>query len=101
MVLFCKGEDGIREGQVNGVKMCALSIVVDTYRGSVFFFSSKKRHTKAYGDWSLDVCFSDLFLSPYYFFFFSPISNINSPVGSSYERREGKVCRSRWSPHHL
>src|SRR5207248_5043230 len=25
-----------------------------------FFFSSKRRHTRSYGDWSSDVCSSDL-----------------------------------------
>src|SRR5207248_5421613 len=26
----------------------------------VFFFSSRRRHTRSYGDWSSDVCCSDL-----------------------------------------
>src|SRR5207248_7762757 len=26
-----------------------------------FFFSSRRRHTRSYGDWSSDVCSSDLF----------------------------------------
>src|SRR5207248_5727541 len=29
-----------------------------------FFFSSRRRHTRSYGDWSSDVCSSDL-LSPW------------------------------------
>src|SRR5207248_5201111 len=30
-------------------------------RGAVvFFFSSRRRHTSSYGDWSSDVCSSDL-----------------------------------------
>src|SRR5256885_12804772 len=28
---------------------------------SVFFFSSRRRHTRLQGDWSSDVCSSDLF----------------------------------------
>src|SRR5207248_4356859 len=28
--------------------------------GGVFFFSSRRRHTRSYGDWSSDVCSSDL-----------------------------------------
>src|SRR5207248_4976315 len=28
--------------------------------GSSFFFSSRRRHTRSYGDWSSDVCSSDL-----------------------------------------
>src|SRR2546426_1978939 len=97
---------------------------------SFFFFSSRRRHTRLQGDWSSDVCSSDL----------SPGSTITMPkryvrlagtratgrsfddrVGStaqilalrhldraalkhqvirSEERRVGKECRSRWSPYH-
>src|SRR5207248_3781120 len=28
----------------------------------IFFFSSRRRHTRSYGDWSSDVCSSDLVL---------------------------------------
>src|SRR5437867_13169175 len=28
----------------------------------IFFFSSRRRHTRSYGDWSSDVCSSDLSL---------------------------------------
>src|SRR5207248_8186070 len=34
--------------------VCVLSIFV------LFFFSSRRRHTRSYGDWSSDVCSSDL-----------------------------------------
>src|SRR6266516_5178464 len=27
---------------------------------AIFFFSSRRRHTRSYGDWSSDVCSSDL-----------------------------------------
>src|SRR5207248_6820728 len=30
-----------------------------------FFFSSRRRHTRSYGDWSSDVCSSDLFHAQY------------------------------------
>src|SRR6266705_2796088 len=30
---------------------------------SLFFFSSRRRHTRSYGDWSSDVCSSDLMTS--------------------------------------
>src|SRR5207248_7489227 len=30
-----------------------------------FFFSSRRRHTRSYGDWSSDVCSSDLQLDDY------------------------------------
>src|SRR6266581_5750283 len=77
-----------------------------------FFFSSRRRHTRWTGDWSSDVCSSDLRgrrarggwrrrrarrcrettrrrrASP------------GGPRGRSEERRVGKECRSRWSPSH-
>src|SRR5437867_1847631 len=31
-----------------------------TANGRLFFFSSRRRHTRSYGDWSSDVCSSDL-----------------------------------------
>src|SRR2546430_10113158 len=96
----------------------------------VFFFSSRRRHTRFDCDWSSDVCSSDLILfrstagaaalvdrfvqtsparlpttteAPL------PTSRLRmSPVGfaavgrrtRSEERRVGKECRSRWSPYH-
>src|SRR5256885_8539602 len=96
----------------------------------VFFFSSRRRHTRLQGDWSSDVCSSDLVGAP---FADLPaetkdgtqmllLGNIEFPqeaeqlsergangVGlyrteflylRSEERRVGKECRSRWSPYH-
>src|SRR3712207_7040247 len=79
-----------------------------------FFFSSRRRHTRYWRDWSSDVCSSDLsFVDPY-----DPIFHAgnaytgmmkgaagNQKLGSvngirSEERRVGKECRSRWSPYH-
>src|SRR5256885_7863084 len=94
-----------------------------------FFFSSRRRHTRLQGDWSSDVCSSDLFArqwigslpkqgGPFY-----ELSSLKtalrakgrihlvrsyvftdrpSDMGStrSEERRVGKECRSRWSPYH-
>src|SRR3989454_8248861 len=31
---------------------------------TIFFFSSRRRHTRLQGDWSSDVCSSDLFEAP-------------------------------------
>src|SRR2546426_4773241 len=77
-----------------------------------FFFSSRRRHTRLQGDWSSDVCSSDLSVrgtwtpatagSPAEF---SPLSPLTSEIqvyvaGRSEERRVGKECRSRWSPYH-
>src|SRR5207248_8517079 len=79
-----------------------------------FFFSSRRRHTRSYGDWSSDVCSSDLPYAgrkkhkrhPHY-----PravgvpgrqAGHQRRGIGSlsgrtrSEERRVGKECRSRW-----
>src|SRR5436189_4515865 len=74
-----------------------------------FFFSSRRRHTRYIGDWSSDVCSSDLASSrtatrkPS-----SPSRTANAPAIHEYhavgnrseERRVGKECRSRWSTYH-
>src|SRR5690348_18496221 len=74
-----------------------------------FFFSSRRRHTRWTGDWSSDVCSSDLAQRP---------ERRRGPgyravvrgrprrhrfgrdhgPDRSEERRVGKECRSRWSP---
>src|SRR3712207_8034612 len=89
-----------------------------------FFFSSRRRHTRYWRDWSSDVCSSDLpgalarqavevlaasisthegpvavragqsWLRRY-----QPLS-VEEPAERSEERRVGKECRSRWSPYH-
>src|SRR3712207_6914515 len=96
----------------------------------VFFFSSRRRHTRYWRDWSSDVCSSDLYLkegaqfvaifgvatslvfSCFALFFVlrgdGPIDFavnwIDLGEGGSFqrseERRVGKECRSRWSPYH-
>src|SRR3712207_7505081 len=88
-----------------------------------FFFSSRRRHTRYWRDWSSDVCSSDLvgqspLLGPR-----APLRRLveadepmslvlYGPPGTgkttlahvislrSEERRVGKECRSRWSPYH-
>src|SRR5436853_811889 len=74
----------------------------------VFFFSSRRRHTRCLSDWSSNVCSSDLWHNN----FGHPMShgcvNLRTPEAEwlymwaprSEERRVGKECRSRWSPHH-
>src|SRR5256885_2547436 len=44
------------------VQMCAIPIsMLDAHRFlKCFFFSSRRRHTRLQGDWSSDVCSSDL-----------------------------------------
>src|SRR5256885_2901013 len=94
-----------------------------------FFFSSRRRHTRLQGDWSSDVCSSDLGVSnaivdPDLFERFRLViteeaflliegqvqnsdgvvlikaRDIKPLVHRSEERRVGKECRSRWSPYH-
>src|SRR5256886_10133657 len=96
---------------------------------SVFFFSSRRRHTRFDCDWSSDVCSSDLgtplqrfeFTSPrmgtmFFITLYAPgkpaaetatmaaferVGAIEDTMSDrSEERRVGKECRSRWSPYH-
>src|SRR3712207_7544288 len=95
---------------------------------SAFFFSSRRRHTRYWRDWSSDVCSSDLPLIikardfirtqlrkfqylddngqfqilPEYpkFAWFEGVVNAVTHRDRSEERRVGKECRSRWSPYH-
>src|SRR3712207_9119495 len=84
----------------------------------VFFFSSRRRHTRYWRDWSSDVCSSDLCsCSDSTRFWARSRSSSTSPnwidvVGQalaqagvsptrSEERRVGEECRFRGSPDHL
>src|SRR5437762_7742895 len=77
-----------------------------------FFFSSRRRHTRYIGDWSSDVCSSDL-TSLYHLESWTRIARLGATIddavgeaydkvaailglGRSEERRVGKECRSRW-----
>src|SRR5690348_18043304 len=88
-----------------------------------FFFSSRRRHTRWTGDWSSDVCSSDLGVGqvggelrahragadhgrgsnrlahrarPAR----TPLMKRSTTASRSEERRVGKECRSRWAPYH-
>src|SRR5688572_33036299 len=81
----------------------------------LFFFSSRRRHTRFDCDWSSDVCSSDLAV-----FVLQGRGGVarDRPVvrprdhhlpdeqdedrqeERSEERRVGKECRARWSPYH-
>src|SRR5947209_19517535 len=83
-----------------------------------FFFSSRRRHTRYWRDWSSDVCSSDLIESGHdgvlrwglrgYFARWmrgkrQRTANVVGPLGGggrSEERRVGKECRSRGSAYH-
>src|SRR5438876_798481 len=78
-----------------------------------FFFSSRRRHTRWTGDWSSDVCSSDLNVAapaadsrqrrrfePEHGDIAEPGRARDAPALRSEERRVGKECRSRWSPYH-
>src|SRR6516162_10143910 len=72
-----------------------------------FFFSSRRRHTRLQGDWSSDVCSSDLDEVNRPGRRIVAISNTTTARSArrtaphrSEERRVGKECRSRWSPDH-
>src|SRR3712207_7945343 len=92
---------------------------------SFFFFSSRRRHTRYWRDWSSDVCSSDLDWksAPGYGISLTnqagdeawPITaptfilvpknpekpeQVAEALKRSEERRVGKECRSRWSPYH-
>src|SRR3712207_7506632 len=94
-----------------------------------FFFSSRRRHTRYWRDWSSDVCSSDLAVNLKFtvslrkipvegetkrpslrptamgglvWRYSSQKNPLSGPLSSprSEERRVGKECRSRWSPYH-
>src|SRR2546426_4995108 len=95
-----------------------------------FFFSSRRRHTRLQGDWSSDVCSSDLVaevrVRDEIFGLIEEelqrtVTAVRRIAGEgviaerfpqfrqrlarrlptrSEERRVGKECRSRWSPYH-
>src|SRR5256885_3099600 len=95
-----------------------------------FFFSSRRRHTRLQGDWSSDVCSSDLGGNGTVVLHAGATMEVTGsqctqrhqqghtyPGGClsltpafrnegvvyllrSEERRVGKECRSRWSPYH-
>src|SRR5258707_11808573 len=94
-----------------------------------FFFSSRRRHTRYWRDWSSDVCSSDLerglavtaergadqVIKRFVLRNRQKLALAKHParrregvwyyddlpyIGRSEERRVGKECRSRWSPYH-
>src|SRR5207247_4791456 len=91
----------------------SMTHLLATFGSFVFFFSSRRRHTRSTRDWSSDVCSSDLTHCPG----LSPSTatarlwphTASSPPTKaarirqrvrSEERRVGKECRCRWSAYH-
>src|SRR5260370_26762437 len=88
----------------------------------IFFFSSRRRHTRFKCDWSSDVCSSDLAFHTGQaaeqiekdsdrdrwftaeeakdYGFVDEVVRSAQQIPRSEERRVGKECRSRWSPYH-
>src|SRR3712207_6880464 len=66
MIWFVQVEEGIRYISETVSQWCACPICSFSIRMSVcyvlifFFFSSRRRHTRYWRDWSSDVCSSDL-----------------------------------------
>src|SRR5207248_4899629 len=95
---------------------CCWCLLIVIFCFLFFFFSSRRRHTRSYGDWSSDVCSSDLALLadgsvlPIEMTLAlgehegEPCVSLMVPSRPSEERSEerrvGKECRSRWSPYH-
>src|SRR5438128_3264243 len=92
-------------GVVVGVYLSFVSVAFFVF----FFFSSRRRHTRCYRDWSSDVCSSDL-VKPLAvergmaLLSFSERERLYAELAREWnrseERRVGKECRSRWSPYH-
>src|SRR3712207_9009143 len=98
------------------------------YLSFVFFFSSRRRHTRYWRDWSSDVCSSDLIYAVLAGVILKLEGETGEVLGAAHgsdyihdaalspgrgllvvsqkgddrseERRVGKECRSRWSPYH-
>src|SRR5205814_6194547 len=62
----------------------------------LFFFSSRRRHTRCLSDWSSDVCSSDL--SPHVHFIFataSPVANLDPRFQLSHHHRRAQGAGPR------
>src|SRR3712207_7644242 len=96
--------------------VCSSSISHSSY-WAFFFFSSRRRHTRYWRDWSSDVCSSDLLdvrgsalADPRgralgHIVVVRDVSEQQERQAAveqlrTEERRVGKECRSRWSPYH-
>src|SRR5690348_8187080 len=87
------------------VRRAGVTVAIGTLE---FFFSSRRRHTSWTGDWSSDVCSSDLRVTPHAREHArrEPVANqplVRGDDRRSEERRVGKECRTgslqRWSQY--
>src|SRR5690606_39333480 len=102
---------------------CCVSHYVVSMQACIFFFSSRRRHTRFSRDWSSDVCSSDLGNpNPCGTFTWGEIedydvqlimppacsaaaptnltaSNLTASTADRKSRRVGKECRYGWAPH--
>src|SRR5256885_7001043 len=115
------------ESSVNS--LAYVTVIIEAAYLYLFFFSSRRRHTRLQGDWSSDVCSSDLprprsrntgrlservftrkslaccrarVNGPRIVAFLEATADLDQEAEQfrSEERRVGKECRSRWSPYH-
>src|SRR5256885_6572554 len=56
---FRQKDNSVQSEDVGGIKYCVGVYMISRVDG-YFFFSSRRRHTRLQGDWSSDVCSSDL-----------------------------------------
>src|SRR5688500_20296314 len=93
--------------------MCRQTVAILAPNIVFFFFSSRRRHTRLQGDWSSDVCSSDLVGKSLSEWTATSTRRSSSATSSSFvkapcppmverseERRVGKECRSRRARKH-
>src|SRR5437879_8257424 len=88
---------------------CAIALLIFLFF-FFFFFSSRRRHTRYIGDWSSDVCSSDLLPQTGHGRRHASQEERPGHAGNaaartaiarrSEERRVGKECRARWGAEH-
>src|SRR5256885_4036337 len=91
---FFQAEDGIRDYKVTGVQTCALPIFILSFWRQ---FRPDQANSLVPHTWWF-AAITGLLAG-----FTTMVANAAGPVMVLYrseERREGKECRSRWSPYH-